>query len=111
MTSSCIIASPVPRGERLHPADPGAAGSPHPHRSAYTTSFETVLALLSLMVRAGRRGGGGQHRQAPVGTRVTNSLRPVGRFLKNWWVLLLVGGGFAALTIVGVIVLSLQVPR
>jgi hypothetical protein len=53
----------------------------------------------------------GGHRRAAAGTRVTISLRRVRKFLQNWWVLLVVGGGFAAVTIVGVLVLSVQVPR
>jgi hypothetical protein len=111
MTSSIIIASPARRGDRLYAADLAVAGSPHPHRAVYAVPFETVLALLSLMLRAGRRGGNGQHRRAAAGTRVTAATRRTRRFLKDWWVLLIVGGGFAVVTIVGVLVLSLQVPR
>lgn len=84
MTSSIIIASPARRGDRLIAANLAVAGSPHPHRAVYAAPFETVLALLSLMVLAGRRGGDGQHRRAAAGTRVTRAGRLLGR-VRRWF--------------------------
>lgn len=106
MTSSIIIASPPRRGDPLIAADLAVAGSPHPHRAVYAAPFESVLAFLSLLLAVRRIGGTpGEHRRAATGTR------RVRRFLKDWWVLLVVFGGFAVVTIVGAVVLSVQVPR
>lgn len=101
-----ILASRPARRDTLFPA------RPHPRRTSVWTPFESVTWFVSLLLAVRRIGGTpGEHRRASAGTRVTNFLRPVGRFLRDWWVLLVVGGGFAAVTIVGAVVLSLQVPR
>lgn len=84
-------------------------GQPHPRRAA-ARWFEPLLVVLSLVLFARLRGGG-QHRRAAAGTRVTSVLRSVGRFVRAWWVLFAVFGGFALVTIVGALVLSVQVPR
>jgi hypothetical protein len=81
-------------------------GQPHPRRRA-ARWFEPLLVALSLVLFARLRGRG-RH----AGARVTASMPgPVRRFLRDWWVLVVVGGGFALLTIVGLLVLSVQVPR
>ncbi len=81
-------------------------GRPHRRRAA-SPRFEPLLTVLSLVLFSRLRGRG-RH----AGTRVTASAPgPVRRFLRDWWVLLVVGGGFAVVTIAGVLVLSVQVPR
>ncbi|WP_410633311.1 hypothetical protein [Amycolatopsis sp. cmx-4-83] len=81
-------------------------GQPHARRKA-PQWFEPLLVALSLVLFARLRGGG-RH----AGTRVTSSsLGRVRRFVRDWWVLFAVFGGFALVTVVGVLVLSVQVPR
>jgi hypothetical protein len=102
MTISILASGPV-RRDTLFPA------RPHPRRRSVWVPFESVAWALSLLLAVRRLGGSkGTHRRAAAGTRVTSATR---RFLKDWWVLLAVFGGFALVTIVGVLVLSVQVPR
>jgi hypothetical protein len=102
MTLSIIASGQVGRDTQF-PA------RPHPRRTAVWTPFESVAWVVSLLLAVRRLGATpGGHRRAAAGTRVTSSVR---RFLKDWWVLFAVFGGFALVTIVGVLVLSAQVPR
>lgn len=80
-------------------------GRPHPRRVS-APWFEPLLVVLSMVLFARLRGRG-RH----AGSRVTLSPGPVRRFLRDWWFLVVVGGGFALVTVVGVLVLSVQVPR
>lgn len=81
-------------------------GRPHPRRAA-ARWFEPLLVVLSLLLFSRLRGRG-RH----AGTRVTASTPgPVRRFLKEWWPYLAVLAAFAVLTVVGLLVLSVQVPR
>lgn len=105
MTISILASGSVGRDTQF-------AARPHPRRTAVWTPFESVAWVVSLLLAVRRLGAEpGGHRRVVAGTRVTVAVRRARRFVKDWWVLLVVGGGFAAVTIVGVIVLSLQVPR
>lgn len=92
--------------------DNPVAARPHPRRAAVWTPFESVVVVVGLLLlarRFGTRPGG--HRQTVRGPRLASSLRSVHRFLKDWWVHLAAFGGFAVVTIVGLLVISAQVPR
>lgn len=101
-----IIASRGLGGDQVSRSVPIVVlGQPYSRRKA-ARWFEPLLVALSLVLFARLRGGG-RH----AGTRVTASSGRVRRFLRDWWVLVVVGGGFALVTVVGVLVLSVRVPR
>jgi hypothetical protein len=105
MTVSILASGPVGR-DTLFPA------RPHPRRTAVWTPFESIAWAVSLLLAVRRLGvEPGEHRRAAAGTRVTAAARRARRLLKEFRVLLAVFGGFALVTIVGVLVLSVQVPR
>jgi len=101
-----ILASVPARRDTVFPA------RPHPRRTAVWTPFESVAWVVSLLLAARRLGAEpGGHRRAAAGTRVTAAARRVRRFLKDWWVYVVVLGFVAVVTIGGLTVLSLQVNR
>lgn len=105
MTVSIIASGPVRREVQ---------GRPHPRRVAVWMPFESIVWAVSLLCAVRRVGGSrGGHRRVAAGTRVTSSSArgPVRRFVKEFWPLLAVLGFFALVTVVGVLVLSVQVPR
>ncbi|MEU7787719.1 hypothetical protein [Amycolatopsis sp. NPDC049159] len=101
-----ILASGSTGRDTLFPA------RPHPRRAAVWTPFESIVWAVSLLCAVRRLGGSrGGHRRAAAGTRLNMAAGRAGKFLRDWWVLFAVFGGFALVTIVGVLVLSVQVPR
>lgn len=79
---------------------------PHSRRAA-VSRFEPLLVALSLVLFARLRGGG-RHAETRVTASVPSRTR---QFLREWWPHLAVLAAFAVVTIVGVLVLSVQVPR
>lgn len=105
MTISILASGPV-RRDTLFPA------RPHPRRTAVWTPFESIAWAVALPLAVRRLGAEpGDHRRASAGTRATAAARRARRFVKEFRVLLAVFGGFALVTIVGVLALSVQVPR
>jgi hypothetical protein len=105
MTVSILASGPVGRDTQF-PA------RPHPRRAAVWTPFESVAWVVSLLLAVRRLGGAkGGHRRAAAGTRLNMAAGRVGRFFKDWWVYVVVLGFVAVVTLGGLTVLSLQVPR
>lgn len=105
MTVSILASGPFGRDTQF-PA------RPHPRRAAVWTPFESVAWVVSLLLAVRRLGAEpGEHRRAAAGTRVTAGARRLGRFLRDWWVYVVVLGFVVVVTIGGLTVLSLQVPR
>src|SRR5689334_5841017 len=106
MTVSIIASRGLGREPRTTALPIVVLGQPHPRRVA-APGFEPLLAVLSLVLFARLRGRG-RHAEVRGGAATPGRVRG---FLKEWWPHLAVLAAFAVLTIVGLLVLSVQVPR
>jgi TRAP-type C4-dicarboxylate transport system permease small subunit len=106
MTVGIIASRGLGRDIQSHALPIVVLGQPHSRRAA-ASPIEPLLAVLSLILFSRLRGRG-RHAE----TRATTSPQgPLRRFLKEWWPYLAVLVGFALVTIFGLLVLSVQVPR
>jgi hypothetical protein len=106
MTVGIIASRGLGRDTQSHALPIVVLGQPHSRRAA-ASPIEPLLAVLSLVLFARLRGRG-RHAEVRRGASTSGRVR---RFLKEWWPYLAVLTAFAALTIVGLLVLSVQVPR